>query len=136
MISRPKFLTSANIVSNRLFPERCFFHNLEPSIICSRLSYILTFKLVKTEIDFRDRREKKYVPEITDLLRYWPMLEICGGKALEYEPILVFFFHLKSVETKNNTHYSHQVNLSYQTHLIIFFYLSILYGLKKVIHIY
>ena len=30
---------------------------------------------VKTEMDFRDRREKINVPEITDLLRYWMMLE-------------------------------------------------------------
>ena len=39
---------------------------------------------VKTEIiDFRDKHEKKYVPEITDVLRYWPMLQFYGVKVLE-----------------------------------------------------
>ena len=33
-------------------------------------------------MDFRDRRAKNNVPEITDLLRYLPMLELFGGKAL------------------------------------------------------
>ena len=35
---------------------------------------------VKTEMDFR---KKNSIPEITNLLRYWTMLEISVGKALE-----------------------------------------------------
>ena len=38
---------------------------------------------VKTKMDFRDKRERKNVPEKTDLLRYWPMFDIFRGKALE-----------------------------------------------------
>ena len=36
---------------------------------------------VKTEIDFREGREKKN-PEITYLLRYWHILGHFGGKTL------------------------------------------------------
>ena len=37
---------------------------------------------------------KNNILEITDLLRYWPMLETCGGKALDmylvHKPVGVF----------------------------------------------
>ena len=40
---------------------------------------------VKTEMDFRDKcqKNKNYIPEITTLLQYWPMLEIFDRIALE-----------------------------------------------------
>ena len=40
---------------------------------------------VKTEIYFRDRCEVNNDPEITDLLRYWPMLEIFDANAVEVD---------------------------------------------------
>ena len=53
-----------------------FFHNLGHSIIRSRSSFIVMYLLpVKTEMEYRDRRGKN-VPEITELLPYWPMLEV------------------------------------------------------------
>ena len=63
-----------------------FFH----SFICNHSSFITLYMypfLVKTEIDFWDRRGKINVPE-TDLLRYWPMLEIFSRKVLDVDCIL------------------------------------------------
>ena len=42
---------------------------------------------VKAEMNVRDKREKNNIPEITDLLRYWPMSESFGGKAFEVDYI-------------------------------------------------
>ena len=39
---------------------------------------------VKTKIDSSDR-QKNNIPEITNLLQYWLMLENFGGKALEVD---------------------------------------------------
>ena len=40
---------------------------------------------VKIETYFRDKREKNNVPKMTDLLRYWPMLEFFIGKTWEVD---------------------------------------------------
>ena len=69
---------------NSFFYRKVFLHSLWHSIICKRLSFIAMYSLpVKTEMGFRDRREKNNVPEITDFLRYCPMYEFFGGKVVE-----------------------------------------------------
>ena len=75
------------------------FHNIGHSIILQHRSSCIAMYLlpVKTEMDFRDRGEKNDVPEITDLLQYWPMLEFFGGKAWE-EDNLKFCFDLGQSE--------------------------------------
>ena len=74
MISRQKCLTSSNIVINRLFPERYFSQSLAFDYF-NRSPIIAMYLLpCKTQMDFRDRREKNKVPKIADLLRYCPML--------------------------------------------------------------
>ena len=60
IIFPPKIITSADIAINRLFPERYFSQS------CNR-SFFLYFLPLKTELDFRDRRENNNFPEITDM---------------------------------------------------------------------
>ena len=58
-----------------------FAHAWDYLIICnSYCSYFITIYLlpVNTEMNFQDKTWKKKIPEITDLLRYWLMLEIYG----------------------------------------------------------
>ena len=56
----PNILTWANIVINRLNPERyLFFYNLGHSIRCNRLSFISYMYLIWVK-HFPDRRKKRY----------------------------------------------------------------------------
>ena len=51
------WIFQGNLVINRLFPVRYFFHTLGRSIICNPSSLIATYLLpVITEMEFRDRR--------------------------------------------------------------------------------
>ena len=57
------------------------FHNIGHMIICNCSFFISMYLLpVKTE---KDLREINNVTEITNLLRYWSMLEIFDGMKLE-----------------------------------------------------
>ena len=49
---------------------------------------------VKTEIDYHDGL-KINVTEITDLLRYWPILEILGKKLLDYLKVNFCHHHVR-----------------------------------------
>ena len=62
------------------------FHKLGNLIICNHSSIIDVYLiLVKTGIDFLRQTRKNNNPEINDLLRYWPLLEMFGGKVLEID---------------------------------------------------
>ena len=63
----------------QLFAERYFFTILHIRLFATDYPLSL-YTYFKTEMVFRDNA-KKYVPEISDSLRYWPRLENFGGKA-------------------------------------------------------
>ena len=60
---------------NRLFPERYFFSII---YLCNRSSFIAG----SNRNGYLLQTRKNNVPEITDILRYLPMVEKFGGKAL------------------------------------------------------
>ena len=80
----------AYIAINWLFPRHYFFAQ-SPAFNYLR-PLILNCYVLLVKMDFHDRRVKNIL-EISGLLRYWLMLEIFGGKALEAEKLkyLIFF---------------------------------------------
>ena len=58
------------------------------------LSLYTYFRL--KEMRLSRQKRKNNVPEITDLLRYWPMLEIFGGKALEVDYFKMNVYYQKA----------------------------------------
>ena len=82
----PNCLTSANIVINRLFLEH-YMPLLSPlSLSWKSISVLIVSNLYIAIKDKRlqiikcPRLWKNNAPEVTDLLRYWPMFEILAGR--------------------------------------------------------
>ena len=123
--TRQKFLTSANIVINRLFPECYFFtNNLQ-----SRLSFIVMYLLlVKTK---NGKKWKNNDPEITDLLRYWPIIlyivyyiiiqaNVCLFVCLLFYALFsILFHHFSAVGRTNRLSYPVITNFSTSDRLLI-----------------
>ena len=79
MLSCQKLLTSANIFVNLIFPERFLFRVCRKKSIFVLTGYKLAGAINRSNVQ---DSETNNVPEITGTFRYWPMLEIIGGKAL------------------------------------------------------
>ena len=85
MLSRQKFLTSANIVLNRLFPEPYII-----TFFCIRLFATVHPLSLRTHFRLNLKRISRHtrnnnIPEMTDLLRCWSKLEIFGWNELEID---------------------------------------------------
>ena len=82
MLTRQNNSNIGNYRNESVISGTIFFHNPGFSIVFNRSSFIAMYLHPgKTEMDLREKSEKNKVTEITALLRYWPILEIIGGKA-------------------------------------------------------
>ena len=78
MISSHKFHLYIGQYHNKLVISRMLFF-LGHSTVCNNSVIAMCLLTVKIEMVFT-KDVKKNVPEITNLLQYWWMLEISGGK--------------------------------------------------------